>query len=164
MPVVTEEGDAAGALAGILIHPDSGKIEGFFLQHTGGRSEQLFLSTLDIRRWTNRVVIRSVDVLSPVEERIRLQPLLQEGRPVIGQRMRTESGRSLGRCSDIQFDTSHYLLEWLFPRKFFRWDVPMPVSQVVEVRKDAIIMRDPTPITEKEELKPAMMPTLPEVA
>jgi hypothetical protein len=34
-------------------------------------------------------------------------------------------------------------VEWLFPRMFLRWGTALPISDVVEVRRRAIIVRDP---------------------
>lgn len=144
MPVtddMTEE--VVGTLSGILIHPDMAKVEGFFVNiHQFLRSEQLFLAVGDILHFGNRVRVRSEDVLAPVEERLRLRALLDDGRTLLGQRIITESGRTVGRCSDIQFETKTFQLEWLFPRRFFRWQRPIPRSNIVQVRLDAIVVRD----------------------
>ncbi|MBI3331676.1 hypothetical protein HYZ99_01820 [Candidatus Peregrinibacteria bacterium] len=166
---VTEDGteEHLGSLIGILIHPDTGKVEGFFVRRAGlFGSDQLFLSTMDILRWGMRVDIRSEDALSTVDEHIRLQPLLLDRRPVLGQKIRTESGLKIGTCRDVQFDTRHFVLEWLFPKKFFRWGTPLPLVSVSEVRRDAIIIRD---VLAKEPSAPAeagapLIPQFPEVA
>ncbi len=145
---VVEDGteEFLGSLSGILIHPDTGAIEGFFVKVSkffGG--EELFLSGLDIVRWGTRIAVSSSDVLSPVEDRIRLQTLLSDPRPILGQRIRTESGENLGRCRDVQFDTEAMRIEWLFPKRFVYSGVALPVSEIVEVREDGIIVRDPMP-------------------
>jgi sporulation protein YlmC with PRC-barrel domain len=152
-PVVEEEtGQILGSVAGILLQPDTGKIEGFFISIPGLLSSRsLFLSGMDILRWGSRIYVRDADVLSPVEEHIRLQGLLAEGRPMLGQGIVTESGKRLGSCADVQFDSARLVLEWLFPRKLLRWGTPIPVSQVIEVRKDVILVRDPvTPVQAAE--------------
>ncbi len=144
VPVAEEDSSyALGTIADILIHPDTGRIEGFFV-HTGGmfHADMLFLSSVDIIRWGTHVVVRDADVLSPIEDRIRLRTLLDDPRRLLGQAMRTESGKYLGRCKDVQFDTSLFLIEWIFPKRLFRWGVPLPLNQILEVRKDAIIVRD----------------------
>ncbi len=144
-PVVEQGSDMAIAgITDILIHPDTGKIEGFFVEPVGFfQSEALFLSSLDIIRWGTAVVIRDRDILCPLEDFIRLQDLLNDERRILDQRMKTESGRSLGVCRDLQFDTNSMKSEWLFPKKFFRWGTALPMREVVEVRTDAIIVRDP---------------------
>jgi len=137
--------EVLGQIAGILIHPDTGRVEGFFISPVLPMAGSPFLSSIDIIRWGAHVHVREPDVIFPLEERVRLQPLLEDGRTVLNQRIRTESGRTIGVCRDVQFHSDSMQCEWLFPRRFWRWTVPLPFSDVLEVRWDAIIMRDPKP-------------------
>lgn len=140
MPVVDDRGEEAIALvSGVFVHPDLGKIEGLFVR--GQRGEE-FLSTQDIVHWGRAVVVRDADVLAPLEERVRLSQLWDEGRTVLGQRIVTEAGNALGTCADIQFETDTFRLEWLFPRRWFRWKRPIPAASIIEVKAGAIVVRD----------------------
>lgn len=167
-PVREEEtGEVLGIVTGILLEPDTGAVEGFFVSVRSGvlGAHSLFLSSLDVRRLTNAFVVRSSDALAPAEEIIRVQELLRDPRTVLGQKIRTVSGASLGRCFDVQFDTLHFRIEWLFPKKWFREGLPISVTDIVEVKPDAIIIRDPQ-VAIKEKTKSeakAMLPRLPEV-
>jgi len=145
LPVTDEEmTEQIGTLSGVLLHPDTGQVEGFFVRVPRFlHAEELFLSSFDILRWGLRVIVRDRDVLSPVEERIRLQSLLEDGRTILRQPIVTDTGRALGRCGDVQFDTVHFVVHWIWPKRWGRWGIPLPMSQVLEVRKDAIIVRDP---------------------
>ena len=141
-----------GALSGILIDPDTGRIEGFFVHEKALLSSgDSFLSTVDILHWGARIVVRSRDVLAPVEERIRLRPLLASPRPLLGQRIVTEGGQFLGRCGDVQFSTKDFRIEWLFPRRWWRFGIPIPVSQIIDVRREAVVVRDLVVPTEGED-------------
>ena len=135
--------EVVGQILDILINPDSGKVEGFFVvaPHVSFSSAP-FLSSLDIARWGTQVHVRDADMVSPAEDRIRLRSLLEDDRRLIGQRIRTESGKRLGKCKDVQFNTDSMRCEWLFPRKWMRWGAPIPLSNVIEVRSNAIIVRD----------------------
>jgi sporulation protein YlmC with PRC-barrel domain len=127
--------------------------------------EQVFLASIDILRFSTRVYVRDRDMLSPAEDRVRLQPLLEDGRTVLGQKIQTESGITIGTCKDVQFDTSHFLVEWIFPKKLWKWGVAIPVSEILEVRKEAIIVRNPTPVVEEvKEAEAPMLQTMPEAA
>lgn len=150
LPVVEESSEQEiAAISGILIHPDQGKIEGFFVSVPGFfQSNQLFLSVFDITHWGSRVRVRESDVLFPVEDLVRLQSLLEDNRSVINQKIITEDSVPLGTCRDVQFDTTSFMLEWLFPRKFWRWGIPVPVTSVVQVRSDAIVVRNAVTIPE----------------
>jgi sporulation protein YlmC with PRC-barrel domain len=143
MSVVQETGGAVGTLEGILVDPDTGKIEAW---QVGG----LLLLTMDILRFGLQVVVRSGEVLVEGEDVVRLRSLLSDPRRVIGQRMLTKSGRRLGTCRDLQFHSQSWTVEWFFPRRFFRWGIPVPAAQILEVRPDAIIVRDDI-VSEKEE-------------
>lgn len=151
---VCEEGDQypLGTISGILIHPDTGKVEGFVVWAQG---VELFCGSADILRWGTRIYVRSADALAPPEDRIRLQSLLADPRTVLGQKIRTESGASIGRCKDVQLNTDTMHIEWLFPKSMFRWGVALPISEVLEVRRDAIIIRDP--------IKKAKVPSAPSI-
>ncbi len=142
---VCEEGShlPLGHIAHIVIHPDTGRIEGFFVGRGGffGGS-MLFLPTMDILRWSLRVVVSSADVLCDPADVVRLEPLFAAPRPILGQRIVTVGGKPMGKCRDVQFDTTHFLLEWLFPKSLWTWGVPVPASHIAEVREDAIVIRD----------------------
>ena len=167
LPVLNEEtGEIVGTVSGMLADPDTGVIEGFFVRIPGAfSSQQLFLSRVDILHWGTRIAVRSADVLTPAEDVVRLRRLLSHERPILGQPMITESGERLGTCKDIQFSTTDFRFEWLFPKKLFRWSIPVSASQILEVRHDAIVIRDTTnPSAEKPSDTLGLIPPMPEAA
>ena len=109
--------------------------------------------------------IRSADVLGPVDDRVRLAPLLRDPRTFLHQNIRTKNGRSLGTCRDVQFSTKSWRVEWIFPKKFFRWGVALPLSEVIEVTTAAIIVKG-TEATASDVLKdePSILEEVSEVA
>jgi sporulation protein YlmC with PRC-barrel domain len=140
MPVVDDRSDEALAtVTGLFLHPDLGKVEGLFVRTAHGEE---FLAVSDIAHWGRSVVVRNHDAIAPLEERVRLSALWDEARPVLGQRIVTEGEKSLGTCKDVQFETDTFRMEWLFPRKMLRWQRPVPVSAIVEVRTDMVRVRD----------------------
>ena len=143
-PVVDEESsETLGTVEGIVLHPDTGKVEGFAVRVRGFLTGTIrYLPSQDIVRWGTRAWVRDPQAVSDLDDLVRLREVIERGRPVLGQSIRTESGRELGRCRDVQFDTLHFLAEWLFPRKWGTWGTAIPISQVVEVRADAVIVRD----------------------
>lgn len=133
-----------GFLESPLIDPDTGRIIGFFVLPASMGGGEVFLQSLDITAWGTRVHVRSGDCLSPPEELIRLQSALSDPRRMLGQTIRTkDTKRSIGICGDVQFNTRHFLAEWIFPRRFFISRQPLPISEVIEVTPEAIWVRDP---------------------
>ena len=142
-PVTDEQSQQTlGLLSGILPEPDTGAIVGFFVA-TRGFGHPLFLQSSDILSWGTRVHVRDADRLAPAGELIRVAKIIEYGRPVLGQRIVAKSGAVLGTCSDVQFDTRHFQLEWLFPKRFFLERLPIPASDILEVTKYEIVVRDP---------------------
>jgi uncharacterized protein YrrD len=158
LPVISDSTEEPfGTIVSLLVHPDLGTVEGFFVRTAGFlTSETLFLSTLDIIHWGTHVRISDGDALSPLEERVRLQAFLEEGRTILGQKLLTESGAYLGVCKDVQFNTKTFVLEWLFPRKLFRWGIALPVSAIVEVKREAVILREQALGTDIREKRPVL--------
>ncbi len=136
---ILEEGSdhVLGFVSGILVDPDTGKIEGFFV------GQEDFIASIDILRWGARLYIQSAASLAPIDDRIRLQSLLADPRTVLGQKIQTEAGTKLGVCKDVQFNTDSMHIEWIFPRKWFRERIALPVSDILEITPVAIIMKGP---------------------
>ena len=76
--------------------------------------------------------------------------------------METESGAFLGKCADVQFSTKDYKVEWLFPRKWFRWSHPVRATQIVEVTDDAVIIKDAGATVKVKDEQPEV-PVIPQV-
>ncbi len=149
-----------------LINPDTGSIVGFFVK-TYMSFSSLFLQTQDIISWGTSVHIRSIDRIGEPHDFVRFQSLFEESRPFLFQNIVTkETGRSLGICADIQFSTRHYTIEWIFPRRwFFFFGTPLPVSSILEVTHDAILVRSTLHqkkevLRHLEELLPSSVTTL----
>ncbi len=164
--VVTEDtGEIVGTVSGFLPHPDTGRIEGFFVDLPGMfQHDVLFLLTRDIRSWGIRITVRDSDVLFPPEEQIRLQSLLEDSRPIVGQRIITETGAYVGRCRDVQFDTRYFQIEWLFPKRWARWRVAFPVTEIIEIRREAIVIKDQKALGDVKVAEEGGVMKLPEMA
>ncbi len=132
-------------LSDVLVDTDTGCLRGFFVMMIDGlHTGSYFLSVLDILSFGTKVHIRSVDRLSPPEDLIRLQEALQDPRFFLGQKIRVrETGRTLGSCADVQFDTRHFSIFWFFPRRWFLQRQPIAIGEVFEVTEDAIWVEDP---------------------
>lgn len=149
---ILEEGDDTfvGTLDAPVLEPDTGVIEGFFVRIPSFlRTEMLFLASTDIVHWGTVIRIVDSSVLGPLSDRIRLYDLYTSGRTIVGQRIVTESKKYLGRCTDIQFDTRFLRLEWIFPRKFFWWGIALPVTEIVSITPEAIIVKDAVIVPKK---------------
>lgn len=145
MDIATEESDVLlGTLNGALIDPDTGEVVGFFVSTFGVLSAQtLFLPTFCIVRWGTSVWVSDEDALCHPQDILRVQALLDDPRTLLGQPVTTKSGVRLGTCKDVQFSTTLFQLEWVFPKTFWKWGTPVPATDILEVTPEAIIVREP---------------------
>ncbi|MBU0766615.1 hypothetical protein KKF55_02430 [Patescibacteria group bacterium] len=156
LPIVDQDEEFLGVLSGMLIDPDTGKVEGFYVDVPSLMGNAtLFCTALDILKWGTVIHVLDRDVLSPAEDRIRLQSLLEDERTVLRQKVRTESGMYLGVCKDVQFDTNNMKITWVFPKRLFRWGIAIPATEIIEVKKNGILVKDPVLPKEEEALDPA---------
>lgn len=126
----------------LLVDPDRGRIVALFLRSIDGQT--LLLQTVDILSWGHRIHVASADRIGAPEEFLRLQDMLRDRRSLLGQEIRTTTGEVIGRCTDVQFSSKTFELEYLFPKRFFLFRrPPIPMSEVQEVRDDIIIIRPP---------------------
>lgn len=174
-PVVEDEShQMIGKVSGVLLHPDTGQIVGFFVLVSSGllSTHELFVQCPDIISWGTRVHVRSADRLVPPEDVVRVTNIMSGGRTILGQNVVTERKKTLlGVCRDIQFSTRTFMLEYLFPQKMFFAGTPIPASDVVRVTETAIIVREParrkkvkSAIPEAEQLLPTVTEVLPAVS
>lgn len=156
LPVVDESEQILGTIADMCIHPDTLGIEGFFVRIPRFfSSELMFLSCSEVEHWGSRIRVRHAHALSPVEDLVRISRILEEGRPVIRQMIVSDADIYLGRCHDIQFDTRSFRVEWLFPRRFLRWGIPIPIRAVVQVKPEAIVIQRDEKVMQKDETSAA---------
>ena len=152
-------GEDLGILSGVVLHPDELKVEGFFVRMQGFfHGEDLFLPSAAIQHWGTRVRVGHAHHIAPISELVRMQSILESGRTILGQKILGEAGEDLGTCRDVQFSTMDFSLEWIFPKKRLRWRRPIPVSAILEVRPDAVVVRDLQAVREGGTVLPVLSP------
>lgn len=165
-PVIADqEEELVGFLSDVLIHPDTGHVEGFFVQvGSWFWPEEHFISTVSILSWGTAVHIRSRDYISPADDILRVETILNDPRRILYQPIITKDEKTnLGICADLQYDTKLFRMEWLFPRKFLTLRAPIPANDIVEITPAAIIVREPLRPQKEVEEATTKLPNIPEV-
>ncbi|MFH0805594.1 MAG: PRC-barrel domain-containing protein [Patescibacteria group bacterium] len=65
-----------------------------------------------------------------------------EAKKIIGNKVVTQSGQSLGRVVDFEIDTSNQSISKYYVHSFLKESLIINVSQVIEIKKDKIIVED----------------------
>jgi sporulation protein YlmC with PRC-barrel domain len=97
-----------------IINPNNLKIEGFYCQIRGDK-QQLVLLAQDIRDLIPQgFVINDQDVLSPVDELVRLKNIINLHFELLGKQVVTLNGTKVGKVGDYAVDTQSMFVHKLY--------------------------------------------------
>ncbi len=131
-----------------IINPDNLKIEGW---HVLDKSdERLILLSSEVRDIIEQgIAVNDHSALSPAEDLIRLQALLELDFELIGKPVTTQSGKKLGKISDYAVDSSSLFVKKLYAsqsivKNFAGGTLSIDRTQIVEITTRRIIIEDAT--------------------
>lgn len=135
-----------GAIKRGVVDPDTGKIIAFELKTV---LKENWLALVDIQEYEgNEVLIASEGRLAVIDDMPRLKKLLDSFCKVLEAKVFTESGRFLGRVSDVVFDEhSGEILKYYIARPFLfsplKAYLVLDRREVLRVEKKGLIVKDP---------------------
>lgn len=148
-----EDGSPLASIKDVIIHPDTGKLEAFWVKTLHHSFLYGILQTQDIVEWKKKIYVRGNEAIGDPADIIKIAELLSQNRLIMGNRVRTDRGVDLGRVFDLDFDTGQYFLRHIHVQKsflgLFKYQ-PRILSYdlILEVLPDTILIKDKT---EKEE-------------
>lgn len=127
----------------LIINPETLRVEGllvstgpFILEHDRALS---FLDILHI--FPQGVAIEDKEVMAETRDIVRLHELLKKRVPILGQLALTKSGVSLGRVTDLLFDSQNGTVSRLHIKSFFR-DLILPSEKVETISRKAVVFKN----------------------
>lgn len=156
-------GQILALISGIIIDPDTGMVEAFWVKPLTLPFKNAILKSSDILEFKMHLYVKHDSVLAQAEDLIRISEILEDGRSFLGAPVRSESGVSYGKCVNLTFDTGTYALKQIYTRRsilgLIRLDERIfSYNNIVKVLPDGIIVNDDS--TKKE----AVMTSTPEAA
>lgn len=130
-----------------IINPNNLKIEGWYVADRFHKNPLVLLGS-DVRDLLPEgIVINDHEVLSPPEELVRLQPVLELDFELIGKPVTTSSGKNLGKTSDYAVDSSSLFVKKLYAaqplvKSFSGGALSIDRTQIVEITTRRIIVDD----------------------
>lgn len=117
LPIVVSEDERPLAyLNGLFMNPETGQIIGFLAGYTK------VLVPSDIERWRlDYVQVRGFDSLAPANDILRIRKFGLRRSFLNGKRVRSKSGKGLGRVRDFCFETSTNSVLNIEVSKRFLW-------------------------------------------
>jgi sporulation protein YlmC with PRC-barrel domain len=144
MPIMTEGGYKLGRVHDIAMNTDTGKIVGFFVD-PGGKK---VLAPIDVIHWGSALTVHDEEAILESEEIHQVMEALKKGIRVIRNRVVTKSGEDLGQVVDFAVNDKFFTLTKLIVAKnflglFYHRKRMIPSLDVIEIKKDRIIVKDP---------------------
>ena len=159
--IITETGHYAGRVSDVVVDPDTGKVLGFLV----GSKRQKIVASADILFWNQRVIIHDMSDIFDLEEIIKIEKIVKNNIPIINNKVVTKSGMQLGKVYDFAIHPQLFVLTKVFVTKsflgVFGYDRKMIAHKnILEIKKDMIIVKDPVELIPTEEKKANLKPKL----
>ena len=155
-----EDGRAIALLQDVIINPDTGKLEGFWVKPLTLPMGNAIIQNSSILEWKKNIYINDEREITEPEDIIKISEILEMNTLIIGNRVKNESGDELGSVHDLDFDTEKLYLRNLYTQKaffVFKYDHRIfNYDTIVKVLPEYILVKE---IEEKKEeaKEPALM-------
>ncbi len=145
-PVVTfDEAEALGVIRDPIIDPANGKVVGYFLGHGFLGMKQDVITSGDIVGFDkNRVIVQKEEAIRSAEDEPRIREILNKKIAVYGANVLTESGKHLGKATDLLLDTELGMIVKYYVHGMLQ-DRIVPAEHVITIEKRGIIVDDTAP-------------------
>ena len=114
-----DNGQLIGLLKDIIINPDSGKIEAFWINTASLAFKHGILQNDDIVEWKKHIYVRNEHVIAEPDEIIRIKDVLDRNTQFIGNSVKGESESAYGKVYSLDFDSDKGMLRYIYSQKSF---------------------------------------------
>ncbi len=127
----------------IVFDPDNGKVIGILLDRRGSN----LIAPMDIISIKHGVLIGSASDVVDVDDVLRVKEVFEDGRNIIGKKVKTEGGEILGKVVDASIDGLGLSLVKIHTAKVILGMVHhdariFPMKSIVEVTDKFVIVKD----------------------
>lgn len=143
----SQDGSYIGRVADLIIDPDTGKLLALKMQSSGFFKPKI-VCTIDIQGFTPFFLVAKDDsVVIKAEEVLKVDDVLKKKILIIGNKVKTESGKLLGICEDVLVDTStSAVIKFYVKTNNLLGPLPLdtiiPSSRVIRITRDAIVVKE----------------------
>ncbi|OGB74791.1 hypothetical protein A2810_00560 [candidate division Kazan bacterium RIFCSPHIGHO2_01_FULL_49_10] len=145
-----DKSQTIGEVVNWVVNPDDRRLSAVVVRVAGLFGKTMVVTTTDIIEYGPRMVVvkNQLSVVAP-EEVAGMPKLLRSKFRLIGGRVETKSGRSLGQIEDIMFETTDSSLQKFYVKPSLlglatRPDVIIGIDKVVRIEPRRIIVNDET--------------------
>jgi len=147
-----EDGEVLALIRDIIIHPDTGKIEGFWVKPMTIPVGNAVIKSDSILEWKKNIYVRDENEIAEAEDIIKITEILERDTFFIGNLVKNEAGDNLGRTYDADFDTEKLFLQNIYTQKLFllfKYNQRIfNYNSIIKVLPDYILVKDTGKIKE----------------
>lgn len=155
--VSNDDGETLGILSGLIIHPDTGKIEAIVIRPVTLSIKEGIVLTEAILQWGTSIKIKSDREIAESNEIIRINEIVERGARFMNNSVKNEGGEWLGKVADVEFNTkTGYLKSLYVEKKFIVFRLSSRIfsfDSIIQVFPDYILVKDVQTKKETEENK-----------
>ncbi|MBU0577321.1 PRC-barrel domain-containing protein [Patescibacteria group bacterium] len=150
-----DDGNPLAMLKDVIIDPDTGKIEAFWVKPLTILASDAVIQSQDIVEWKKNIYVKDDSVIADPADIIRISDILSRATYIIGNRVQNEEGEFYGRVYNIDFDTETFYLKQIYVEKSILGLISLgrrifSFDSIVEVLPGSIIVKDKA--TKKEKI------------
>jgi sporulation protein YlmC with PRC-barrel domain len=114
-----EDGQIIALINDIIINPDTGKIEAFWVKPVTMPFSNAIIKSESIIKWGKKIHIQGEGDIAEAEDVIKISEILAQNIYFIGNIVKNEAGATLGKVYDLDFDTEKLYLRQIYSEKRF---------------------------------------------
>lgn len=143
--IVSTGGEIVARTLEVVVDPETGKIAGFLLAPKGKK----VISPSDVIFWDQHIIIHDAHDILDTGEILKVKEILSKNIPIIKNKVYTQNKLFLGNVLDFVINPKLFTLTKIIVAKnflkFFLYDEKIISYQnIIEIKKDGIIVKDPT--------------------
>jgi sporulation protein YlmC with PRC-barrel domain len=132
-----------------IINPNNLQIEGWYVVDRFSGATLVLLSGELRDILSQGLVVNDHEVLSDVEDLIRLQDILKLNFELLGKPVTTEKGKRIGKVSDYAVETGSLIIKKLYVarsiiKNFAGGTLSVDRTQIIEITNRRVVIEDPT--------------------
>lgn len=144
--VSQEKGQLLGLLKDIIIQPDTGKVEGFWVKPLTIPISDAVMSLSSVLEWKKQIYIKDEGEFAEAGDILKISDILSRNILYIGNRVRSEEGGDLGQVVDLVFDDQKGYVKQIMIEKtaliFAYHKRIFSFESIIEVLPEYILVKD----------------------
>lgn len=141
------DGQPLALISDIIIHPDTGKIEAFWVKPLTIPIANAVIKSDSILEWKKNVYIKDDREITEVDDIIRISEIIARNTFFVGNQVQNESNEYIGYAYDLAFDTDKLYLNNIYTQKsflfFFKYNQrAFSFDSILKVIPEYILVKD----------------------